>query len=135
MTGFTDSANFPTTTGVFEPNYSGSWDAFVSKIDPTKSGSASLIYSSYLGGTQDEYGTGIAVDGSGNAYLTGYTKTTGASGFPIVNALQSTPGGGYDVYITKVNPTGTALDYSTYYGGSGLDSRRPSPWIPPAMLT
>ncbi len=118
VTGFTDSTNFPTTAGVFQPNNAGSWDAFVSKIDPTKSGTASLVYSSYLGGTADDYGQGIAVDSSGDAYLTGLVNTSG-TGFPLVNALQTTGNGTYDAFITKVNPTGTALVYSTYYGGTG----------------
>ncbi len=120
VTGFTASSNFPTTAGVFQPDNAGSWDAFVSKIDPNLSGAASLVYSSYLGGTSDDYGTGIAVDSSGDAYLTGIVNTNG-TGFPIVNAMQPTPGGGYDAYVTKVNPTGTALVYSTYYGGSATE--------------
>jgi Concanavalin A-like lectin/glucanases superfamily/Beta-propeller repeat len=121
VTGFTISGNFAISAGAFQTTNSGSWDAFVSKIDPTQSGAASLVYSSYLGGTLDDFGQGIAVDAAGNAYLTGLVNT-GGTGFPTTpGTLQPTGAGGFDAFITKVNPTGTALVYSTFYGGSGDD--------------
>src|SRR5262249_27154832 len=89
VTGFTTSGDFPTSAGAFQPFNRGSWDAFVTKIDPAQSGAASLVYSSYLGGTWDDYGQGIAVDASGNAYLTGLVNT-GGTGFPTAGALQPT---------------------------------------------
>jgi len=77
-------------------------------IDPT------LVYASYLGGSKDDHGRSIAVDGAGNAYIVGYTQSTD---FPVLSAYQSTPGRLPQLaFVTKVNPTGTALIYSTYLG-------------------
>src|SRR5438309_281207 len=116
VTGLTDSANFPTTPGAFQTTYGGgNADAFVTKLNPT--GSA-LIYSTYLGGSGEEGGKGIAVDSAGNAYVTGLTDS---ANFPTTpGAFQTTYGGGNsDAFVTKLNPTGSALIYSTYLGGSG----------------
>ncbi|OGT27859.1 MAG: hypothetical protein A2Z17_01365, partial [Gammaproteobacteria bacterium RBG_16_66_13] len=81
-------------------------------IDP------SLRYSTFLGGSSDDRGLGIAVDGSGNAYVTGFT---GSTNFPTANALQPSFGGGVDVFVTKVDASGSALVYSTFLGGSAFD--------------
>ena len=82
------------------------------------SGSA-LVYSTYLGGSGIDVGQGIAVDSSGNAYVIGGTNSTD---FPTTNPLQPRYGGGEDdAFVTKINPTGSALVYSTYLGGSGID--------------
>jgi hypothetical protein len=79
-----------------------------------------LIYSTYLGGSGDEYGTGIAVDSAGNAYVIGTTTLTN---FPTMNPLQPNFGGGaYDLFVAKLNSSGSALVYSTYLGGSGSDA-------------
>jgi len=83
-------------------------------IDPV------LVYSTYLGGSGADWGNGIAVDSSGNAYVTGATHSTD---FPTLNALQLTSGGGYeDAFVAKINPAGNALVYSTYLGGSNDDA-------------
>jgi hypothetical protein len=130
VTGTTYSANFPTTAGAFQTSYAGGYtgystgDAFVTKLDPT--GSA-LVYSTYLGGSDGgESSAGIVVDAGGNAYVTG---TTNSTNFPTTaDAFQLTYAGGYDVYtfrdafVTKLDPTGSALVYSTYLGGSKVDS-------------
>ncbi len=76
-----------------------------------------LVYSTYIGGSSDDVGYGIAVDGSGNAYVTGYTYSTDYDVTP--GAFQTTKAGGDDVFVTKVNPSGSGLVYSTYIGGSG----------------
>ena len=81
-------------------------------IDPV------LSYSTYLGGNAFDSAYGIAVDSSGNAYVTGSTQSPD---FPILSPLQAASGGDSDVFLTKLNPTGTALVYSTYLGGSGFD--------------
>lgn len=113
VTGSTGSADFPTTVGSFQPNRRGSADVFVTKF--YGDGSA-LVYSTYLGGSlNSESGTGITVDAVGNAYLTGQTFSPD---FPTLNALQPTFGGSSDAFITKLNPTGSALIFSTFMGGS-----------------
>src|ERR1022692_2585480 len=99
-----------------QPTYGGNGDAFVAKLNPT--GSA-LVYSTYLGGSEWDRGNGIAVDGSGNAYVTGFTASTD---FPAMNPIQPVNGGGDDAFVAKLNPTGSALVYSTYLGGSGNDT-------------
>jgi hypothetical protein len=120
-TGYTTSTNFPTTPGAFQTTFGGGKDVFVTKINPT--GSAPLVYSTYLGGNGDDQGYGIAVDSSGNAYVTGYTFSTD---FPTTpGGFQTTfPGGRINVFMTKLNPTGSAPLYSTYLGGSGDDAGR-----------
>ena len=85
----------------------------MSKLSPDGS---QLVYSSYLGGTEPDQGVGVAVDGSGAAYLSGYT---GSPDFPTANALQPSKAGGKDGFVAKINPEGSALLYSTYLGGNG----------------
>jgi len=118
VTGGTGSSNFPTTPDAFQTAYAGNGDAFVSKLNAA--GSA-LVYSTYLGGSADsDSGIAIAVDASGNAYVTGQTVSIN---FPTTpGAIQTTYGGGFlDGFITKLNSTGSALLYSTYLGGNDMD--------------
>jgi hypothetical protein len=121
VTGYTYSsaATFPDTAGVF-PSGSGAPDAFVAKVKP--SGKA-LAYCGFLGGNGDEVGHGIAVDASGNAYVTGVTESSAAT-FPATpGALdQSDVAGRDDAYVAEVNPSGTALVYAGYLGGSEQDA-------------
>ena len=84
-----------------------------------------LLYSTYLGGSGSEYGQRIAVDGSGNAYVTGNTQSTDYD--ITVGAFQTTFGGNYDAFVTKLNSTGSGLVYSTYLGGVILKEERASP--------
>ncbi len=114
ITGQTASTNFP-TTNAFQPASGGSYDAFVTKLNPA--GSA-MVFSTYLGGTSVDYGYGIAVDSAGDAYVAGNTASID---FPTMNPLQAANAGGLDVFVTVLNPTGSALIYSTYLGGSGDD--------------
>ncbi len=113
IAGSTTSTDFPTTANAFETTASGFGDAFVTKLSAT----GTLSYSTYL---HIALGQSIAVDGSGNAYVTGATS----NGFPTANALQPSSGGGTDAFVTKLNPTGTALVYSTFLGGSAEDGGR-----------
>jgi hypothetical protein len=116
VAGLTSSTNFPTTLGTFQTTNGGGRDAFVTKLNPA--GSA-LVYSTYLGGSLQDYGYNIGVDASGNAYVAGSTSSTN---FPTTpGAFQTTDGGGNDAYVTKLNPTGSALVYSTYLGGNSYD--------------
>jgi hypothetical protein len=110
VTGSTSSADFP-TANPFQPVLAIE-DAFVAKLNAAGS---TLLYSTYLGGSSDDNGAAIAVDASGSAYVTGYTSSTD---FPTVNPLQGVNGGRQDVFVSKLNPDGSALAYSTYLGGT-----------------
>jgi uncharacterized repeat protein (TIGR01451 family) len=113
--------DFPTTQGAFQRLYGGGMvDAFVTKFDPAQTGSATLVYSTFLGGGAQERGNSIAVDSAGNAYITG--RTSSSADFPIRNPLQPGYGGGtYDAFVTELNAAGTDLVYSTYLGSTGSD--------------
>ncbi len=114
ITGDTVSTvNFPLINPI--QSFGGVRDAFVAKINSDWS---SLAYSTYLGGTGTDLGSAIAVDPSGAVYLCGVA----GAGFPLVNPAQGTLSGTADNFVTKINPAGTALVYSTYWGSSGSDS-------------
>ena len=126
VTGGTKNPGFTTTSGVFQPMCGtdgtcngGLYDAFVTVINPSGSG---FVYSTFLGGESNDKGLGIAVDATGDAYLTGLTSSLK---FPLSKSpLQPTFGGGHlpsDAFVTELNPSGTQLVYSTYLGGSGDD--------------
>jgi hypothetical protein len=125
VTGSTESFDFPTTARSVFPTHApcnpGTYcsDVFIAKFNAK--GNA-LVYSTYLGGSNDEYGSAIAVDASGSAYVTG---TTNSTDFPTTGgAVQRSCGGTCyynDGFVTKIDPTGSALAYSTYIGGSDED--------------
>lgn len=116
VTGQTQSVAFPVTSGVLQTSYGGGLsDCFVAKLNAA--GSA-LSYSTLLGGSGLDYCSGIAVDASGDAYVSG---TTYSANFPVKSALQATLRGTASVFVAKLNPTGASLFYSTYLGGSGAD--------------
>ncbi len=114
VAGGTYSTNFPTMNPV-QPAYGGNADAFVAKLNP---GGSAFTYSTYLGGDWQDWGVGIAVDNSGNAYVTGETFSYN---FPTLNPLQPTIGGYFDAFVSVLNPSGSAFVYSTYLGGNGFD--------------
>ncbi|HVI72862.1 MAG TPA: SBBP repeat-containing protein, partial [Pyrinomonadaceae bacterium] len=123
VTGYTYSPDFPVTSGALDTTRAG-LDAFVTKFTPD---GASLIYSTFIGGAGREQGQGIAVDGDGNAYVTGITEsfdspfTSAYEGFPVTGGAFQTRGS-YDAFVSKLNAKGSALVYSTYLGGSaGVD--------------
>jgi hypothetical protein len=123
VVGATLSSDFPTTPGAFQTACSscgvGQPDAFVTKLNAA--GSA-LVFSSYLGGSNQDVAAGVAVDASGSAYITG---TTNSDDFPTVSPLQNfcngCSNGNSDAFVAKFNPDGTSLMYSTFVGGTGLD--------------
>jgi hypothetical protein len=116
VTGVTNSTNFPVTAGALQTTNMGEGDGFVTKLNPA--GSA-WVYSTYLGGSSVDYASAIAVDFLGNAYIAGYTASPD---FWSLNAVQAANAGLYNAFITKLNPAGTGLLYSTYLGGSSSDS-------------
>lgn len=111
LCGQTNSTNFP-TAGAFQVDQ-GSTDAYVTKL---KKNGRSIIYSTYLGGSSGELASRVAVDASGNAYVTGGTAS---ANFPTVNPIQAAAQGAADGFLAVLNPQGSGLVFSTYYGGSG----------------
>ena len=122
ITGYTYSRGivFPAVVGPDLTYNGGSMDAFVAKLNP--SGTA-LVYCGYIGGLGNDYGYGIAIDPSGNAYVTGYTSSKEFN-FPVAIGPSLTHRGLYDVFVAKVNAEGTSLDYCGYIGGTGSDYGR-----------
>ncbi|MCS7154149.1 MAG: SBBP repeat-containing protein, partial [Bacteroidia bacterium] len=116
VTGETYSTNFPVTAGAFQTTNDGETDAFVAKLNAAGS---RLVYSTYLGGSSWEEGNAIAVDGSGHAYVTGSTYSTDYD--VTAGAFQTMNGGSWDVFVTKLNASGSGLVYSTYVCGSDTD--------------
>ena len=114
IAGQTSSNNFPLLNPA-QPSFGGSFDGFVARI--TTSGTK--VYSTYLGGSGDDRATGVAINSSGEAYVTGFTSSTN---FPTVTPLQISNGGGFDAFLTKLNAGGSVLLYSTYLGGSANES-------------
>ena len=122
VTGNTRSTDFPTVNPI-QATLKGVQDSFAFKLNPA---GTALVYSTYLGGTgpgDSERGRGVAVDSAGNAYLTGDTQS---NDFPLTaGAFQTTRGGAHDdVYVTKLNASGTAIIYSTLIGGDTFDDGR-----------
>ena len=142
VTGMTNSADFPVTQGAYQTVYGGgggnacqrAGDAFLTKLNPT---GTQLVYSTYLGGHQDDFGSAVAIDSTGNAYLTGFTisfdfPTTqgvysnslsglgGQTGRPSCNGLPWFNTG--DAFVAKFNPSGSQLIFSTYLGGTADDA-------------
>ncbi|GAB61939.1 conserved hypothetical protein [Candidatus Jettenia caeni] len=109
--GDTYSSYFP-TFNAFDESYNGGEDVFVAKINAS---GTSLIYSTYLGGSGDEFGGGMTIDASGNVYITGEVRS---GDFPTVNAFDDSLTGFASIFVTKMNADGTSLIFSTYFGGS-----------------
>ena len=116
IAGQTFSTAFPTSAGAHDRLHNGSGDVFVTKLDPAGSG---IAYSTFLGGAEVDSGVGIAVDGQGSAYVTGVTTS---AGFPTTaSAFDKTYNGSFDGFVTRLNPAGTALEYSTFLGSADAD--------------
>lgn len=114
--GLTYSPDLPVTGGSAQTVYGGNGDAVVAKFNPRVAGAASLMYSTYLGGSQNDTAADVAVDSLGDTYICGQTFS---SDFPAVNAVQAAKHGTSDAFLSELNPQGTALLFSTYLGGSG----------------
>lgn len=125
LTGFTGSSDFPIQNPLASSFFNSTVDAFVTELSP---GGSNLVFSTYLGGSGNssagygDYGNGIALDGSGNVYVTGYTTSID---FPVQNPYQGPTGiasGAFaNAFVAKINPSPPALIYSTYLGGSYYD--------------
>lgn len=122
ITGYTSSMDpaFPVTVGPDLSFNRGGMDAFVAKVNAA---GTALDYCGFIGGSGDDYAYAVAVDPSGNAYVTGYTSST-ESTFPVIMGPDLTHNGLFDVFVAKVNAKGTALDYCGYVGGAGHDYGR-----------
>lgn len=119
VTGY--SPAFPTTAGAYDTGANGGNDVFVTKL---ASDGSSLVYSTYVGGSSAEWAMDIAVDDGGNAYVTGETQS---SNYPTTGTpapFDSTHNGNRDAFITKLNPSGANITYSTFLGSSGWDYSR-----------
>jgi hypothetical protein len=113
VTGMTSGDYFPTTPGAVQSTYGGmTADGYVTKLS---TGGDSLMYSTYLGGSDYDESRAIAIDPSSDAYVAGTTQSTD---FPVQNPLEATLLGPSDAFVAELNPTGTGLVYSTYLGGS-----------------
>jgi hypothetical protein len=116
VVGQTTSVNFPVTNGFNQVLTPGAVHGFLIRLQPD---GAAALYSTYLGGNGADQVLGVALDSGGNIYLTGDTTSTN---FPTAHALVSTNAGAQDVFVTKLDATGTNLVYSTYLGGGFNDS-------------
>jgi hypothetical protein len=123
VTGFTNSADFPTTSGAFQRALAAPNDLFVTKLNQTGTG---LVYSTYLGGSQTEQDPQITLDPAGNAYILGDTTS---HDFPVFDPIQATcasclvgiDSGVPDLVLAELNSSGSALLFSTFLGGSDGD--------------
>jgi hypothetical protein len=120
VAGTTNSLNFPVSNAI-QSRSGGGRDGFVTKIDATGS---TYFYSTYLGGANDDYCYSIEIDNSGYVYLSGTTRSVN---FPVINSLQPSYGGGASIgltgdgFVTKLNPLGSQIAFSTYLGGAESD--------------
>ncbi len=122
VTGTTWSTNFPTTEGAYDRTFNGDYDIYISKLNTTGAG---LVYSTYLGGYEEDQSFGIDIDDTGSGYITGHTVS---SDFPTTSgAFDTTYNGsgtswqGGDAFVVKLNSAGTHLTYATFLGGSDPD--------------
>lgn len=114
ITGVTDSGDFPTKNAM-QPRIAGEQDTFVTKVSP----SGALVFSSFFGGKESDWGQAVALNGKNEIFLAGWTAS---DNFPLKNAFQNHKSGPFKAYVTKMEPSGQSLVYSTYLGGSGSDT-------------
>lgn len=115
ITGGTQSSNWVTTPNAYQKTKAGQRDAFVLELSP----SGSRLYSTFMGGQQEDYGQAIAVNGAGDIFVAG---ATASSDFPTSSPFQPTNNGGVDAFVFRLSSGGTQLPFSTYLGGAGDDT-------------
>ena len=115
ITGDTNSTNFPVTAGKFDTSFNGEYDAFVAKV----TGGCLLSWASYLGGNNNDYGYGIALDNASKCLITGSTDSTN---FPRPGGFDTSYNGGGDVFVAKMTADGNQLSWASYLGGSDSDA-------------
>ncbi len=117
LTGYTESSDFPATPGAYDTSFNGGDDVFIVKLS---SSGSSLLWSTFLGGSSSEYGRALALDPSGNPVMTGFTYS---SNFPTTpGAYDTSFNGAEDVFVAKLSSSGSSLLWSTFLGGSLLES-------------
>ncbi|HEX9709353.1 MAG TPA: SBBP repeat-containing protein [Candidatus Thermoplasmatota archaeon] len=118
--GYTSSSNFPTTNGAFDTGWNGNLDFYITRFDAS---GTSLLWSTYIGGTSNDYAQDLFVDAAGGAYITGYVLSTN---FPTTAGAHDAThnGGSYDLVVSKIDATGSTLVFSTYLGGTSNDYGR-----------
>ncbi|MDK9700291.1 MAG: T9SS type A sorting domain-containing protein [bacterium] len=118
VTGSTAGTGFPTTTNAYDTSFNGGvYDCYVLRINSTGN---QLLFSTFLGGSQNDFGNGVCIDSGGNVWISGGTLSTD---FPItIDAFDTTSNGGEDCFITKLSTTGSQLAYSSYIGGNGNET-------------
>ncbi|MHC4078802.1 MAG: DUF7948 domain-containing protein, partial [Planctomycetota bacterium] len=125
VAGRTDDKSFPTSTGAFQRTFAGMSDVIVTQLDPSKTGSAQLVWSTFLGGSNDDMAFDVQLDKVGFVYVTGITLSPGSTtGTPFpttAGAFRTNNAGGTEAFVTKLGQTGANLIYSTYLGGSAND--------------
>lgn len=128
VAGSAGSSDFPTTAGALQTTLNGVRNAFVTKLAP---GGASLLYSTFLGGSASDSASAIAVDSLGQAVVAG---STSSANFPVSNAIQSAFGGYFDAFGAVLNAAGTGLVFSSYFGGAGDDHALAAAALPGSHL-
>jgi hypothetical protein len=114
VAGHTDSPSFPVKSPL--RSFGGNTEAFVVKLNPSGS---QILWATFLGGSADDRATGLALDPAGNVFVVGYTTS---ANFPLAQPLQSRRSGARDAFIAKIDSSGQTLLFSTYFGGSGVDT-------------
>ena len=119
ITGYTQSTNYPTTSGTFDGSHNGNEDSYVTKLS---SDGTVLVYSTFLGGGSKDVGLGITVNENGYAFVTGYTASYN---YPVTpGAFDVFHDWNWDTFVTKISTDGTSQVYSTFLGGNGEDAGR-----------
>jgi len=116
ITGYTDSSDFPTTDDVYDDSINGQDDIFISKVN---NDGTDLVFSTFVGGNQNDYGKGITIDENNNVYIAGSTQS---NNFPVTdNVYQGIRSGSTDSCLLKILNDGSDISFSTYIGGSEYD--------------